>query len=85
MVPRAERVAKITPSGARSTAFFLGGQALAEAGVPQITKDIPGRSVRSAGARVAYLAQGRVRWTAAAGPVLSAEAREAAANFAEAS
>lgn len=60
-------------------------QALSEAGVPQVVKDVPGRSVRSAGTRIAYAAQGRVRWTAAAAPVLSPEQREAAASFAEAS
>lgn len=53
-------------------------EALCEAGVDQVVKDLPGRSIRSGTTRIAYVAQGRGRWTAAASQL-------AAANFAEAS
>lgn len=52
--------------------------------VPRIDKDVPGRSLRADGHRVAYVAQLCVRWTAAGVAAFSAQGREDAAAFAEA-
>lgn len=59
-------------------------EALQEGGATGVTKDVPGRSVKVAGVRYGYIAQGRVGWTLAALASLTAEAREAASAYAEA-
>lgn len=52
--------------------------------VPRVDKDVRGRSLRADGHRAAYVAQLRVRWTAAGVAAFSAQEREDAAAFAEA-
>lgn len=59
-------------------------EALQEGGAVSVTKDVSSRSVKVAGVRLGYVAQGRVRWTPAGLSALAAEAREAAAAYAEA-
>lgn len=59
-------------------------EALQESGFTGVSKDVSGRSVKVDGTRYSYIAQGRVRWTPIALAKMTAEAREAAAAYAEA-
>lgn len=52
--------------------------------VPRVDKDVPGRSLRVDGQRAAYIAQLRVRWTAAGMAAFTEQERADAAAFAEA-